>query len=801
MVTVGPGQERFLDEALDSVGRQTYRRADHLVVPWGPDGDATSLADARALALSRVRAPMVRLVEASDTLPPRSTAVLVRALARSTAPSAAGLSVTASGSWRDEAFAAAGQEPGLADRLLHVARWRALPAVADPVLAPAVAVREVTHLDHGRATGLSFGRLRGWAAELDHHLPRLEVLAGSGDAAAIAAALDRAVPRLLEDVESFTGDQWAATVETVSLLLRAVGDDPEQVRAEARIMAWLVVQDRRADLEELVARRWRSDDLPTVVRGGAAYADLGVDDLPDDVTRLGVAETPLELRLLGRSGRRAELLAFVRQVPTDQAPEVAVEDGAPLQAHSEGRPAANRLAAEAERDHAHGWLVVEGVPPGRRGFDVQLTSHDVTRVGRITIPAGDREVDRPLGPLTDDEAGPYAQRVLRRWYAEDHPIEPDLAYFQAYTGQVATDSPLAIHRELRRLRPDIRTRWLVDAPGVPVPEGAEPVLWHSREWYRSLATARWIVTNIEQELWFRRKPGQEMLQTFHGAPGKAMGLGLWRSNGLTPRRIERLLDAGPRNWTTLLSPSPVLTRHYREQFGYEGPVLDEGYPRDDVLVGADAPAIRDRVRRSLGLLDDQVAVLYAPTWRDRLATNYRRARMHDDFDVAAAAAALGERYVILLRGHRFHRESRSSSDRAQSRSTTGGAGRVLDVTAYPEVNDLILAADAAVLDYSSIRFDVALTPSPMVFCVPDLDDYSGGRGFLYDFLESAPGPRVRTTEEVVARLRDLPALAAEYAEARRVFHERFNSHQDGHAAERAVRTFFGAGPVDLGGAR
>jgi CDP-glycerol glycerophosphotransferase (TagB/SpsB family) len=790
VVTVGPGQERFLDEALDSVRRQTYRRTDHEVVRWGPGGEASSLAEAHQLALTRARSPMVRLLEASDTLPPRSTALLVRALGRSSAPSAAGPSVPAVATWRDHAFAAPGQHPGLGDRLLHVARWRAMPAPADPVLAPAEPVREVTHVDHGRATGLSFARLRPWAAELDEHLPRLAVLAASGDVAAVAAALDRQLPRLLEDVESFSDAQWASTVRTAGELLRAVGDTAaEHVRAEARVRAWLAAHDRREALEDLVARRWRSDDdLPTSVRDGAVLADLGVDGVPDEVARLGATETPLELRVLGRSGSQVELLAFIRQVPTDREPGVVVRDHGRLSAHPVARAAASRLAAESERDHAHGWIVVDDVPRGRRALEVELTSHGVTRAGRIPVPAGDREVEQPHDLLADDEAGPHAQQVLRRWYAGDHPIEPDLAYFQSYTGQAATDSPLAIHRELRRLRPDIRVRWLVDHPGVPLPEGAEPVLWRSREWYHTLATARWIVTNIEQELWFRRKPGQDLLQTFHGAPGKAMGLGLWRSNGLTPRRIERLLDAGPRNWTALLSPSPELSRHYREQFAYDGPILEEGYPRDDVLVGPDASAIRARVRAALGLRDDQVAVLYAPTWRDRLATNYRRARMHDDFDPAAAAAALGDRYVILLRGHRFHRDRDAYGE------------RVLDVTTYPEVNDLILAADAAVLDYSSIRFDVALTPSPMVFCVPDLEEYSGGRGFLYDFLETAPGPPVRTTEEVVACLRDLPGLEAEYAEARRVFHERFNAHQDGHAAERVVRAFFGTGPEGPGSA-
>ena len=756
------------------------------MVAWGPDAEASTLAAAQRLAITRARTPMVRLLEASDTLPPRSTAQLVRALRGSTKPSAAGLSVPARASWRDHAFATAGRHPGLGDRLLHVARWQAMPVPPDPVLAPAETLREVTHLDHERAPGLAFGRPRRWAAELDTHLPRLAALAAAGDVGAVAAALDRQVRGLLDDVESFAEDQWPEVVAVVGRLLTILGDrGPDLVRAEARTRAWLAAHDRRESLEGLVARRWRGDDdVPTRIRGTDVVADLALAGVPDEALLLGRPETPLELRVVGRSGGRVELIAFIRQVPTDVAPQVVVRDkGRRLPVQAVAGPAANRFAGEPEHDHSHGWLTVEDVPRGRRTFEVELTSHGIMRTGRIRVPAGDVDVERSSDPRGDDEVGPFAQRALQRWYAEDHPIEPDLAYFQSYTGQAATDSPLALHRELRRLRPDVRTRWLVAHPDVPVPEGAEPVLLRSREWYRTLATARWIVTNIEQDLWFRRKPGQDMLQTFHGNPGKAMGLGLWRANGVTPRRIERLLDAGPRNWTMLVSPSPEMTRHYREQFDYHGPVAEQGYPRDDVLVGPDAAAIRRQTRRALGVRDDQVAVLYAPTWREQLATNYRRARMHDGFDPDAAVDLLGDQYVVLLRGHRFHQE--------RTRAT---AGRIVDATAYPEINDLILAADAAVLDYSSIRFDVALTPSPMIFCVPDLEEYAGGRGFLYDFTESAPGPLVRTTEEVVDHLRDLPGVDAEFDAARRRFHDRFNRHQDGHAAERVVRAFFGAAP-------
>ena len=59
---------------------------------------------------------------------------------------------------------------------------------------------------------------------------------------------------------------------------------------------------------------------------------------------------------------------------------------------------------------------------------------------------------------------------------------------------------------------------------------------------------------------------------------------------------------------------------------------------------------------------------------------------------------------------------------------------------YPEINDLLLAADVAVLDYSSIRFDWLITGKPVVFFVPDLEDYLSSRKVLFDFPPTAPGP-------------------------------------------------------------
>jgi len=800
VVTVGPGQQRFVDEALESIRRQTYRDSAELVITWGEGTAHPTIGAARAEGLRRAGGRFGRLLEASDVLPWHSTALLVRAM--NGHGTAAGRSERA-GDWRERAFApAAGVDPGLGDRIIDLARWRASGLdfleehgrYADATLVAlderlgCSVVDAITHEDRDRALGLPFGHVRIWADEADSWLGAVKsALGGAGARPEWAAAvLDRRLPALLGDVERFSDKQWRRATKVSTGLLALAGDDAT-VRAESRVVAELATTGDRDALTRLVLDRWRDhDDLPTRIHGGEVQVDLpAAAGLSPEATRLSARETPLVVRPLQRDGHRLTALAFIRQATTADPVVTASFDGRAVPVSIDADPRANRLAAEADHDHRQGWLTID-LGTDRPGLlRVEMTVAGLTRTGAADVPAS-LTLELPADPRGDDEIGPWAQRALQRWYAEPHPIEPDLAYFQAYTGQAATDSPLAIHRELRRTRPDIRTRWLVDSLDVPVPEGAEPVLIRSREWYRTLATARWLCVNIEPERWFRRRPGQVLVQTWHGNPGKTMGLAAWRQSGFTDGQIEQTLDHGPRNWSLLVSPSPEMTEHYRREFRYDGPVVDHGYPRDDELV-AITPDQRARARALLGLADDQTAVLYAPTWRPELATHYRRAAMSTGFDLAAAADALGDRFTLLVRGHRFHVDRDGHSSGA----------RVLDVTDHPEVNDLIVAADAAVLDYSSIRFDFALTGRPMVFCVPDLKTYADSRGFLYEFTDSAPGPLLRTTDEVVAALRDLDALDRDYADARAAFHARFHAFQDGRSASRVVTAMLDEATLSL----
>jgi CDP-glycerol glycerophosphotransferase len=155
----------------------------------------------------------------------------------------------------------------------------------------------------------------------------------------------------------------------------------------------------------------------------------------------------------------------------------------------------------------------------------------------------------------------------------------------------------------------------------------------------------------------------------------------------------------------------------------------------------------------------------------------------DFFDSQAAARDLGDGYVVLVRGHAFHA-------RANDAQTVGTGVR--DVTYYPDINDLCLASDAAVLDYSSLRFDYALTRKPMVFLVPDEQAYHQVRPPVVDYPSTAPGPRVATTSEAVRLLADLETLQRRYADRVERFIAQYAEREDGHSAARVADAVFGA---------
>jgi len=342
-----------------------------------------------------------------------------------------------------------------------------------------------------------------------------------------------------------------------------------------------------------------------------------------------------------------------------------------------------------------------------------------------------------------------------------------------------SDSPRALFGALRERLPGADHVWLVDEArrgDFPIDVAAVP--WGTADCIRALESADLIVANSHTDLPWKKRDGATYLQTWHGTPLKRIHRDvLWAPEG----RLDRL-DRDIAQWDVLVSPNRVSTPRLRRAFRYDGEVIETGYPRNDVLVGSRRDAIRDRVRRDLGILDDRTVVLYAPTWRDDAVFDEGGKDFALEIDTAAFEERLGTDHVLLLRLHYM----------LTGRIAAMDSPSVRDVSGHPDVSELYLAADVLVTDYSSTMFDFAVTAKPQLFFTYDLADYGDRlRGFYFDFAPIAPGPLLRTNADLLAALADLPRVTADHAERYAAFRETFCQLEDGHATDRVVARLLG----------
>jgi len=583
---------------------------------------------------------------------------------------------------------------------------------------------------------------------------------------------------------SFSGGNpattWSEVLDRLDAALES-GAGREAALAHAR---WL--RDEHADyLDGRAAERVHAalcallgeTDAATPVQDAPPPRPVVVTSIALDEERLelrGTAEAPL--RALALLGSRGRLTATLEQRGREWSAVV------PLRTRRWGAAPLPPPSGEYRLD-----MTFDGLPqPTSRASVTASLPTEVRGLLAQTAVRADAGtlVVAITAPLTDDERGPASQRRLESQYRSRRAQPETGVMFESFYSQNAACNPLALDREIARVRPDVTRYWSVVDRSVAVPEGAVALVEGSTEWWRVRADARLLIVNDWMRKRWRPRAHQRVLQTWHGTMLKRLALDR-RGVGL---RTRIAITRESRRWSILLAQNPWAATVLRRAYAFRGPVWVEGYPRTDVLLSGDRGAVRAR----LGLQPHQRGVLYAPTWRDD------RREIVDYLDLpgfAAELAALPGNHVLLVRGH--SRTLRFGHD-------LDGPG-IIDVTSYPAVNELMLAADVLVTDYSSVMFDVtAATETPLVLFVPDLEHYRRDlRGFYFDVTTEAPGPVVRDRDALLGVLGDL-ALRAHAAGAAHpaltpalaAWRARFNPFDDGRAAERVVARILAEGLLD-----
>ncbi|MFF0135984.1 CDP-glycerol glycerophosphotransferase family protein [Streptomyces sp. NPDC005227] len=372
-----------------------------------------------------------------------------------------------------------------------------------------------------------------------------------------------------------------------------------------------------------------------------------------------------------------------------------------------------------------------------------------------------RRVPHPKGLRT---RALYAAQLRR-------PLDENLAVYCAYWGRGYACNPAAIHAKARELAPHIRSVFLVEPDAVDaVPKDVEHAVIGSRRSWEVLARAKYLVNNANFADAVVKRPGSVHVQTQHGTPLKKMGVdqSTYPVVAAATGSFTKLLSRVDR-WDYNLSSNRHSTQMWERAFpgGYEA--LEYGYPRNDVYCTATAEDVA-RVRERLGVPEGRTALLYAPTHRDHSSGFESR------LDLEAFCEAVGEQFVVLLRAHYFYDEGSGR-----------GSGRIIDVTGHRSSEDVCLAADALITDYSSIMFDYANLDRPVVVYADDWEVYRETRGVYFDVMEEPPGRVARTPGELAALFTDGSYADPEATALRARFRERFCQFDDGRAAERVVR--------------
>lgn len=302
--------------------------------------------------------------------------------------------------------------------------------------------------------------------------------------------------------------------------------------------------------------------------------------------------------------------------------------------------------------------------------------------------------------------------------------------------------------------------WVLEQ-GRPVPEdfpeGVRLVRHFSMEYLKEIATARVIICNHRTGSvhYFKKRKGQYYIQTWHSSlrlkkiEGDAPGLG---------EDYARFAQKDSAKIDLLLSGCGFSTDIFRRAFWYDGEIFEHGTPRCDGFFG-DNSAVKEKVFRFYGIENGKKLALYAPTFRkDKKAGIY-------GMDFAMLSKTLGPDWVVGCRLHPNLNADVSGED-------------CIAMSRYPDMQELLMACDLLITDYSSSMFDMAVAGKKCVLYVPDLQDYLANERGLYFDITALPFPRGENMQRLCACLEDF----GDYESHCRGFLNEIRSFEDGNAA-------------------
>lgn len=278
-----------------------------------------------------------------------------------------------------------------------------------------------------------------------------------------------------------------------------------------------------------------------------------------------------------------------------------------------------------------------------------------------------------------------------------------------------------------------------------------------------LLTSKVVVSGGSYLPWIDFRKEQVVIDTWHGGGAYKR---LDREDGLRGKMVDKLNKSAGKHVTAFITSSDKFTQHViQDTFGFEGEILKTGMPRNDFLVRQDTEAANVKVRKYYEIAEDVSICMYAPTYRENgkyKKLNMRKVRKQLE-------KTTGRKWLCLARGHRYE-SARLGKD----------ADGILDVADYPDMQELLAAADMLITDYSSSIWDYSFLERPCYLYVSDLDVYRQMCGFYMD-IDEWQIPYAVEEKDMLAQIACLAQI--DWTSKMQAHRKALGSCESGHASQ------------------
>ena len=344
-----------------------------------------------------------------------------------------------------------------------------------------------------------------------------------------------------------------------------------------------------------------------------------------------------------------------------------------------------------------------------------------------------------------------------------------LILFNCFGGKKYDDSPKVIYEKMLQ---DSRFDgcvfvWALHNPNsVVVPGRAKVIKADSfRYFVTALRSKIWITnSSIERGLDFKKKK-TICINTWHGTPIKLMGVDISDDSKSFKSKVLVRADV-------MLAQSRYDIDVFSRAFCLKESVFRlSGLPRNDLLANYSQEQYF-LIKEKLNIEKDKIVLLYAPTFREYSRDESNVCVLDAPIDLAAWQRLLGDNYIVLFRAH-YEVAKHMSFDNYPM---------FIDVSSYPDLNELMIASDALISDYSSIYFDYSIMHKPMYCYAYDYDQYLIKRGMYIDLKNELPCVIHYSEVSLLEELHNFVSDRIVLSQKTKLFQSKYVSEY-GHAAD------------------